>query len=191
MFRYDRLGRRGKFSPGTARHGVVWQATIKGGSFTTYKWKYGISGVSAQRAGEYFESLEKRDGEVKPKTIVKEAKSADSLLHPAFEWNDTEAAEKYREQQAKQIIRDIVVVQESVNENPIITRAIVNVSVENSPITENGKYCLVSTAMSNPETREIVLRRALKELMAFKEKYSEISELAGLFSEIDKIQKPA
>lgn len=152
-----------------------------------YKWKYGISGVSAQDTGEYFECLEKREGEIKPKTIVEEARPDDALLHSAFEWDDSEAAEKYREQQAKQIIRNVVVVQKKEGESLSVFRAIVNVSPKDNNHPQTGKYVSITTAEKSEEMRSIVLRNAISDLRAFKAKYQGISELIGVFSEIEKL----
>lgn len=152
-----------------------------------YQWKYRIAGISAQKAGEYLESLEKRDGEVKPKTIVEDARPIDALLHPAFEWDDTEAAEKYREHQAKQIIRNVVIVQESNEGVPTTYRAIVNVSPKDNNHPMAGKYVSIRTAEKSEEMRSTILQNAISDLNAFKTKYQGISELIGVFSEIDKL----
>lgn len=155
-----------------------------------YQWKYGISGVSAQKAGEYFKSLESRDGEIKPFTIVDEAKPTDALLHPAFEWDDTSAAEKYRENQAKSIIRNIVVVQEKPASSPVITRAIVNVApCEEEHPNESGHYVTVETAMRDSDMKSTLFQHALAELNMFKAKYREMSEFSKLFKEIDRLGK--
>ena len=147
-----------------------------------YKWKYGVTGISAQSAGEYFESVEKRDGKIDQKTVVDEARPKGALLHPAFEWDDTTAAELYREYQAGQIIRSLVVVQDGKDESKIATRAIVSVVRDDRPA-----YISVSRAMEDEGTREQLLESALAELHSFEAKYKGLSELAKLFFEIDKI----
>ena len=45
-----------------------------------------------------------------PAIVLAEAKDPDSPLHPLFEWSDHEAAEKWRLQQARQLIRSVRVV---------------------------------------------------------------------------------
>ena len=157
-----------------------------------YKWKYGIPGVQAQDAGEYFEHLERREGEIKPKTVVDDARPQSALLHPAFEWNDTEAAERYREYQAKQVIRNIVVVQERDDDDgPITTRAVVNVSSKtyHSPLgkQQTAKYVSIKRALSEPDMKQTLFENALAELKAFQAKYKGISQFAELFAEIDRL----
>jgi hypothetical protein len=147
-----------------------------------YKWKYGVSGISAQSVGEYLESVEKRDGKISQKTIVGEARPEGSLLHAAFEWDDNAAAELYREYQAGQIIRSLVVVQAGRNDSTITTRAIVSVTRDSKP-----EYISVARAMEDEGTREQLLENALAELNSFKAKYRGLSELAGIFKEIDKL----
>lgn len=51
-----------------------------------YGWKSGSRiKVNAQQAGELFEQLET----VTPETVLEAAKSEDSPIHSAFEWDDT------------------------------------------------------------------------------------------------------
>ena len=55
------------------------------------------------------ENLEKTVG-ITPKNLVEANRDESAPLHNEFEWNDTKAAEKYRETQAGYIIRNICVV---------------------------------------------------------------------------------
>lgn len=171
----------------------------KGGIYMVYQWKYGLGthGVKAQKAGEYFESLEQRDGEIKPETVVDEARPSEAVLHPVFEWDDSKAAEKYRTEQAKSIIGNIVVVQERPDKMPIITRAVVNVK----PAEEVGtpcktddeisygraRYQMVQTALQSPEMSRTVLQNAKTELRRFMSKYRQVNELKRLFAEIEVV----
>lgn len=52
-----------------------------------------------------------------------------------------------------------------------------------------GDYISIDRAMSEEETRKIVLKRALEELSAYKRKYQEFSELGKVFSAIDELGK--
>ena len=147
-----------------------------------YQWKINKYNVAAQDAGEYLKNIEQRDGKVSPKTIVDESRPSETLLHNCFEWNDEAAAEKYREEQAKGIIRNIVVVQTS-NERrePVHVRAFV--SVENNQ--EKKQYIAIDTAMNNTDTRQQIIQSALKELDIFKKKYQDLSEFTELFKVIE------
>jgi len=51
-------------------------------------------------------SLE-RDGKLYPADVVNAARSPSSPLHPYFDWDDSSAAEKYRLDQARALIRSV------------------------------------------------------------------------------------
>jgi len=183
---------------GLVWHGGVWQAWSKGGEKMIYQWKTGfnVKDIDAQRTGEYFDSIEKRDGHVNPKTIIDEAKDEKALLHSCFEWNNNVAAEKYRVAQARNIIGNIITVQvkespketlyakAGVKEEPtqVSSRAFVN--VKNAE--EKKIYVSIATALNDDTMHDNLLEEAKQELINFKNKYSKLREFAELFSEIDK-----
>lgn len=140
----------------------------------TYQWKVpGIMPVDAQTAGNELQRIYERDGVIEPETVVEESESPSAPLHSCFEWNDAKAAHKYRITQAQGIIRAIVSVDET--ENQPETRAFVNVQQEYHPI---------SIVVKNPETRKILLKNALNELLWFEKKYSSLQELSAIFDAI-------
>lgn len=72
-------------------------------------------GVDAQTAGTELERIRVSYGcnsftALTPKAVVEEARPEDAPLHPAFEWDNDTAAEKYREHQATNLIRRVRVV---------------------------------------------------------------------------------
>ncbi len=129
--------------------------------------------------------MEQSHGEITPKIVLDSARSEDSLLHPCFEWNDGVAAEKYRENQARFLIRNLVVKVEQDDSPPQAVRAYVNVVTDTE---KAGSFIAVKTAMDDSEMRAQVLKNALRELQAFQEKYKNLSELAGVFSAITALQ---
>lgn len=66
--------------------------------------------VDAQTAGEELDRIRQEYGTLQPATVVDEARPDDAPLHPVFEWDDAEAAERYREHQASTLIRQVKVV---------------------------------------------------------------------------------
>lgn len=141
--------------------------------------------VPAQKAGEVFEKIEKRDGALTPMAVVDEARPEDSVLHKVFEWNDAKAAEKYRLVQAGNIIRCIVRLPEKQEEK--VTRAFVNIKPIDDRQKEPGTYMNVRSAFENPESREVVLSNARYEMRLFKRKYSQLLELSKVFAAIDEV----
>ena len=63
----------------------------------------------AQKYGEKLEQIAKQNkGKIKPSTVVDEAKDKKSVLHSYFTWDNTEAAKKYRIQQARELINHLI-----------------------------------------------------------------------------------
>ena len=107
-----------------------------------YEYKIGMKlPVSAQVAGEVCEELEQRNG-LTPHNLVEVSRPKDAPTHDLFEWDDTVAAEKYREVQARQVIRLIVKVPEK-SKSGEPTRAFVSLTTHESKRLE---CCATRTA---------------------------------------------
>lgn len=144
-----------------------------------YKWKIpGVIPVDAQTAGEELQRIYQEKGGLNPSDIVEESRNDSAPLHPCFEWDDEIAAEKYRQTQAQMIVRSIVTVQEKPNREPVETRAFVSIQQEYKPI---------EVVTNSEEQMQELLRTALAELMAFRRKYSILSELAGVMRAIEEM----
>jgi hypothetical protein len=72
-------------------------------------------------------SLQK-DGLLHPDAVVEAARNPASPLHDFFTWDDTEAAEKYRQDEARQLIRSIKI--EVDTGVPVEVRAFVSLSAD-------------------------------------------------------------
>ena len=149
-----------------------------------YQWKQqAIVPLEAQVAGEHLEALRIRNnGHLTPRAVVDAARPKRSPLHPAFEWDDKKAADSYREDQARYILRQITVVVEG-NDEPKAVRAFLNVSED-----QETHYTSRAVVLSDAELRKQVLHRAWLELRAFSAKYREYEELAGVHSAIDQVE---
>lgn len=150
-----------------------------------YKWRFS-HGVPADVVGDVISGIESRDGVVTKRSFLEESRPEDAPTHNCFEWNDSEAAEKWRLWQAGQIIRDLVVTVVSDDEEQVSTPMFVN--VEESRRNE-AVFISTETAMLDDEQRKKVLANALKELKIFKDKYSKLKELQGIFQAIEEIEK--
>ena len=153
-----------------------------------YRWKPQASiPVDAQAAGERLERLRiHNNGILTPRAVVDDARPPESVLHPAFEWNDAIAAERFREDQARYVLRSITVTVPSEPERAKPTRAFVNVVQE-----EHQSYTSVVAALSDAELRRQLIAQAWKDLQAWREKYQDLSELAAVFAVIDEEKKPS
>lgn len=147
-----------------------------------YSWKtYGYS-VSADVVGREFEKIEEKYGEVTSENILESASDEKSPIHNVFEWDDSKAAHKYRLHQATTLICNLKVTTDE--HKDLSVRAYVDVSE-----SKKGSFINIGSAFKNPDTREMVIQRALSELEAFREKYRDLVELAAVFNEIDKLKE--
>lgn len=118
-----------------------------------------------------------------PETVVREARTKSSPLHSRFEWDDGEAADRYRIWQARQLIRVVV-------EQIAGVAAPTEVFVSLSPDRHRGNgYRVVTDIMSDENMRGVMLQDALDELEVFKLKYRRLRELAVVFSAIRKVKR--
>lgn len=154
----------------------------------TYSWGSGVQySVPADIVGQSLEAIEARDGNVTKEAFLEESRPEDAPTHSLFEWNDSVAAEKYRLEQSRKVINNLVVtVHTEKQEEPITAKALVNVEPE---AHKHASFISITTAMSSTDTAEIVLRHALEELETFESKYRSLKELAHVFAAIDELKE--
>lgn len=142
----------------------------------TYQWKSGARiKTDAAIAGAMLEKLE-ADGNLTAKGLLDANRPADAPLHNEFEWDDTEAAERWREQQARHIINSIVMSEP--NREPV--RLFFKITAA-SP-----NYHSIDAILSRADTRGALLQQAYRELEAFQKKYAQLTELAAVFEAIQQ-----
>lgn len=143
-----------------------------------YQWKSGsrIAGISAQEAGEVCESLD-GVGCLSAQRLVDVSRPIEAPLHKAFEWNDAVAGEEWRKHQARHIINSVVEAPAKKDDTPV--RAFYKLE------QAGDNYESVRTILKSVSKREALLRDALRELDAFRRKYSALQELATVFLAID------
>ena len=139
--------------------------------------------VKANDVGNYFEELHQQHGEINPKEVVRDARDEKHILHPCFEWSDDIAAEKYRIEQAKQLIRCVVIKDE---EKQIETRAFVNVSIaEDKP----KMYHTTAVVLKNEYACNLLLKQAERDIISFQDKYKSLTELHDILKAMDNYLK--
>lgn len=77
-----------------------------------YKWKLPgfAKGIDPAIAVQEIDRIQSIYGKVTPNWIVAESTDPSSVLHSAFEWDDTKAANAHRVQQARILINNIEVI---------------------------------------------------------------------------------
>lgn len=133
--------------------------------------------ADANKAGQVFEELQRTVG-LTAKTLLDASRPEEAPLHNEFEWDDAKAAEAYRETQSAYIIRSLCVAPEGERKDPVRAVFIVN--------NESG-YEGLNIIMENADKRTALLDVALRELQAFRKKYSTLKELEKVFTAIDHV----
>jgi len=149
-----------------------------------YEWKFpNLYNISAQAAGAEIEGCKNSDGFITPAAVVEKAKDEASVIHDCFEWDNDTAADKYRLQQAGELIRNIVTVCKTEDEAvPLTVRAFVNVKSE----AERG-YKGIAAVVTKPDEYAYLLGCAKNELEAFEKKYAVLTELRSVFRAISEV----
>jgi DNA-binding cell septation regulator SpoVG len=129
---------------------------------------------------------ELNDGVINPHAVVDFASDPGTCLHSRFTWDDSKAAREYRLEQARRIIRLEFEIVHKDSKEIGETRLFVSLSEDRKP---EGGYRVVSEILTDEDMRQKMLRDILQELIRIKAKYKSIKEFAGIFSEIDKLQK--
>ena len=147
-----------------------------------YQWKTGSQHkVAASVAGEVVAKLAE-ENRLNASELVDESRPEDAPLHSEFEWNDSVAAEKYREDQARGIIRHLTVKFEQDNEE-YQTRAFFILR------PEEKNYEPVQLILRDEDKHKMLLEQAKGELKAFKAKYTGLIELAKVIDTIEEVIK--
>ena len=128
-----------------------------------YAWGGIKYSVSADTVGAVLEDIEQQNGTVSKELFLDASRSEDSPTHGMFEWDDS--------------IAGATMVPAFVS---IVPRSDVSAMAR-------SQYINVSRGLSDQETREIVLKNAMRLLKVFKDKYSAYVEFAQIISDIDAL----
>lgn len=143
-----------------------------------------LSDKEAQKIGEILEKIEKEKGGVQPSDIVEEARTND-FLNNFFEWDNRRAGEMYRLEQARNLVRQIVIRVEEIEDKPPI-RAYVSV---NNSVTRNKEYVHIYSAMSRSDYKTQIISKALNELNGWTLRYEQYKELGEIVGTVDEVVK--
>ena len=142
------------------------------------EWK--IKGLYKADAEAVYKEITALGDSFSPADIVEAARNESSERHKCFEWDDSIAAEKYREHQARFVITQLVVRTETTDNTPVSVRVISSANVVNSYMPTK------MLIRSEPEYADL-LERAKRELRAFQQKYITVVELQDIFAMIDTL----
>lgn len=147
---------------------------------TTYRWKSGsYISANAQAVGDELQRLQQDNGgRLTPRVVVEAARPADSPLHPCIEWDDVRAAELYREDQARHVVRSVRIVT-GTGADAKLQRAFVNV-IEIIDEEEQHGYVPMARVLSDADLYRQVVEQAAKDLHSWEDRYAQFTELASI-----------
>ena len=137
---------------------------------------------------QVLQDLYDRSGFLTPELVVDTATNPNNPLHDHFEWDDTEAARKFRLVQAARIIRSVrVVVHRGEHKPPIRVRAFVaekeifaTLPNDRRPAEEGSYYRPVEEVILNDELRKAWLATLARDWHALKRRAGDSQEFADL-----------
>ena len=139
-------------------------------------WKNSPTNFHKADAQKCYEEMGSAD--ITPEKVLEIAKDENSELHKCFEWDDSVAAEKYRLNQARMIIVNLVIEQKDKEAEPI---RVFQIS------SEKQTYQPIQLFVENDNEYQTLLKRAKSELVAVRNRYSQIAELETVFEAIDSL----
>ena len=138
------------------------------------EWKIkGIYKADAQKVAD-----EIGENSITPQEVLEKAKDESLELHKCFEWDNNAAAEKYRLQQARAIIINLVYVPKGKEEQPVRCFQIT---------AEKSVYQPTKRFLVQENQYQQLLARAKAELESFRRRYETVTELEKVFEAIDTI----
>jgi hypothetical protein len=130
--------------------------------------------ANPQKIGEALTKISASNGgHLVPSAVVEAARDAKNVLHRHFEWNDKTAAEKFRLDQARSLIRCIHV--ESDDTESGVTRAFLSIR-EKSGIS----YRTVEDVLNSADLQSRLLAQAERDLISFETRYKNLSDICDL-----------
>lgn len=140
------------------------------------KFSHAIKHVrDQQKAAEELIHLYEQTGELRPEMVVEHARDQQSALHDAFDWDDFEAAHKWRLHQARALIRCVVMVKDQ-------TEPAREVFVH---VAENG-YHPVDVVIHKPDLYIEALQEALRRFKQAEAAYKRLKDAAENSDNVSK-----
>jgi hypothetical protein len=158
----------------------------------TTKNKMTETTIKPTAAEEIRRIAEKHGGRLTPKLVVTAAKRKSSPLHSLFDWDDTEAAKKWRLEQASCLIRRIKVTYHKSDDVSVRVRAFVNVDDDSKDRDEDTKkpaagiYVPFETALAVESYREQLMQQCKRDVETFRRKYAALSEVAAIIDAMNE-----
>jgi hypothetical protein len=173
------------------RTGVVWKGPERQETVKIKKYLPSASSRIKQQDAELVGALldeieEQGRGDDMPQELLRRSRPNRSPTHHLFEWDDEIAAEGYRLEQARSIIRSIEIVFEEGGDR---VRAFPSVQLGGG----ERNYVSMRKVLSEPELMHQLVEDARKDAESWARRHDalrRVAELSGIFRAIDRTTRP-
>ena len=128
-------------------------------------------------------------GKLVAKVVVNESTPKTAVLHPCFEWRNTVAADRYREWQARNIIKNMRVVYQSDDGIPKHHPVYVHVTGFNEEGKKESYYQNTEVAMSRPDEWMSAIRNFQLKLDALQRSMDELKSMASKSEDSERLER--
>ena len=154
------------------------------------KFKHGVHIKAKPEA--VFNELERvrelGDGDIELSILVIESKPTTAVLHDEFEWSNAKAANKYRVEQARYIVRSLeITYDKSEPARAYQSVRVIEAETTNKPAKAKYVFRSMEDVMKDPETRDELLGQAIRDALAYRKRYQALQELAKIFVAMDEV----
>lgn len=140
-----------------------------------------LKSSKANVAGRELDRLTKVNGGLTAENVVDSARKRASPLHDFFEWSDSVAAQRYRLEQARHLMRCVVVMYDDTllkTDRPI--RAFIAFETQPESLRDDGRYVAMHQILTDAELRELLVDEALTEHIRWEKRYAHLKEFAAI-----------
>jgi hypothetical protein len=153
-----------------------------------YVWKnsYGHE-VPAEDAADELERIRlENEGKLIPVNVVEASEPKEAVLHPCFEWRNSVAANRYREYQARNLIRGIRIIKDDDQQIPQFA----NVRITNEQTGKNESFYQNTTVLiKRPDELMSAISLLQTKLSAIENSIQEIVHLAKEHQDEDRVSR--
>lgn len=158
---------------------------------TKYSFASGsrLKASKANVAGRELDRLTKVNGGLTAENVVGSARSKKSPLHDFFEWSDSVAAQEYRLEQARHLMRCVIVMYDDGpirNLKPI--RAFIAFETQPESLRDDGRYVAMHVILTDAELREQLVEEALTEHVRWEKRYAHLKEVAEIVKARQRVE---
>ena len=138
-----------------------------------------------QVIGEELDRIaDKHEGKLKAAYVIEEAISPRHVLHKHFEWNNAVAADQYRLDQARALIR---VVRQLVDDKPVPVRSFMSITD-----SKGRSYRKVTEVITDQRLQLLALEQADRDFASWAQRLADYQDICDLVSLVrDKLSRRA